>query len=134
MTFRRQARVLFALTAAALVTGLTARAGEPVPADVEVVLSDFEYTPERLALRADQPYLLRFVNRGSGGHNFHAAAFFKSARVDPADAGMVAGGKVEVRKGETVAVRLVPTRGVYPVRCTHFLHATFGMKGVVTVE
>jgi hypothetical protein len=63
---------------------------------IDVVLTDFAFTPQRLHLRQGQSYRLRFVNRGSGGHNFSSPAFFAAARIDPADAGAVAGGKVEL--------------------------------------
>jgi plastocyanin len=101
---------------------------------VEIVLSDFAFTPQNPHLRRGQAYRLRFTNRASGGHNFSAPAFFASARVNPADAGYVAGGKVELGARQSVSVRLIPAAGIYDVTCTHFLHAGFGMVGRVTVD
>jgi plastocyanin len=101
---------------------------------VDVILSDFAFTPKSLRFHRGQAYQLRFVNRGSGGHNFSAPEFFASAQVNPADAGTVAGGKVELGKGESRTVRLVPAAGTYRVTCTHFLHTSFGMTGSIAVD
>ena len=101
---------------------------------IDVILTDFAFTPQRLHLRQGQAYRLRFVNRGSGGHNFSAPAFFAAARIDPADAGAVAGGKIELGGNQSRTLRLVPAAGNYAVTCTHFLHAGFGMVGSITVD
>jgi len=113
-----------------------ARAQQPAdPAQpVEIALSNFDFTPKDLHLRQGQAYRLRFVNRGSGGHNFSAPDFFAAARIDPADAAAVAKGSVELAKGEAREVRLTPAAGTYKVKCTHFMHSAFGMKGSITVE
>lgn len=92
---------------------------------IEIVLSDFRFAPDTIRLKAGQRVTLHFVNRGSGGHNFAAPEFFGPA---------VTGGKVEVAKGESRDVTLTPGAGTYPVRCTHFLHSGFGMKGRIIVE
>ena len=101
---------------------------------VDIVLSDFAFTPANLRLHQGQTYRLRFVNRGTGGHNFSAPEFFAAARISPADAATVAGGRVEVGRGEARTVRLIPATGSYRVTCTHFLHASFGMTGSITVD
>ncbi len=102
---------------------------------VAIVLSDFAFTPQNLRLHHGQAYQLRLVNRGSGGHNLSAPQFFAAAQVSPGDAAAVAGGKVEVGKGETRTVRLTPMAvGSYGMTCTHFLHAGFGMTGSITVD
>lgn len=112
---------------------LAAGAEVPVPA-VEVVLSDFRFTPAALELKAGERVMLHFSNQGSGGHSFSAPDFFAAATIDPASAPLVAKGKVEVKKGASVDVTLVPAKGKYPLRCTHFLHGAFGMKGSIEVR
>lgn len=97
------------------------------PPRVEIVLSNFAFTPETIRLKAGQPVTLHFVNDGSGGHNFAAPEFFKGV------AG-VKGGKIELAKGESRDVTLTPRAGTYTVKCTHFLHTSFGMKGAIVVE
>ena len=101
---------------------------------VDVVLSNFAFTPETLRLQHGQAYRLHFVNRGSGGHNFSAPDFFAHARIAPSDAGFIREGKVELGKGEAHDIRLIPEQGTYRVKCTHFLHTGFGMKGMIQVE
>lgn len=109
-----------------------APASEPQP--VEIMLSNFAFAPKELHLRQGQSYRLHFVNSGSGGHNFSAPDFFGSAQVDPADAGAITKGGIELAKGETRDVRLKPAAGTYKVKCTHFMHAAFGMKGKISVD
>lgn len=101
---------------------------------VDVELSNFDFTPKRLVLRRDQPYRLRLTNRGSSGHDFSAPAFFKAAIVATEDAAAVVKGRIDVKKGETRVVRIVPRAGRYKLKCTHFMHAAFGMKGEIIVE
>jgi plastocyanin len=65
---------------------------------VNIALSNFAFTPETLQLHRGQAYRLHFVNQGSSGHNFSAPEFFAAAQINPADAGAVSGGKVELKK------------------------------------
>jgi plastocyanin len=97
------------------------------PARVEIVLSNFKFAPETIRLQAGQAVTLHFVNDGSGGHNFWAPEFFSGV---PG----VAGGRIELGKGESRDVTVTPRAGTYAVRCTHFLHTSFGMKGLIVVK
>src|SRR3546814_19953647 len=77
-----------------------------------------------------QHYRLHLSNEGSGGHNFSGAKFFAAVRIDAADQALVQKGKVEVPKGGSVDVGFTHvTPGRYKIKCTHFLHSSFGMKG-----
>src|SRR6478735_5776858 len=51
---------------------------------VDVTLVDFSFRPSRIVLEHGRPYRLHLENRGSGGHNFDAPAFFRSV-VHPED-------------------------------------------------
>lgn len=101
---------------------------------VNIELSNFAFSPAALHLRQGQVYRLHFVNKGSGGHNYAARTFFSAAQIDPRDLGIVQKGAVNLGKGEARDVRLVPAAGTYKVKCTHFMHSTFGMKGSITVN
>ncbi|WP_262272172.1 cupredoxin domain-containing protein [Microvirga yunnanensis] len=102
---------------------------------VNIVLSDFAFTPQNLHLHHGQAYQIRLVNRGSGGHNLAAPEFFAATQVSPGDAATLVGGRIEVGKGESRTVSLIPvTVGRYRMSCTHFLHAGFGMTGTITVD
>jgi uncharacterized cupredoxin-like copper-binding protein len=104
---------------------------------VEVVMTDFAFAPATIALTEGRPYRLRLVNRGSGAHDFTAPAFFRAVALEPGGgAGQVASlGTVDVERGDTVELRLVPLKkGEYDLECTHLLHALFGMTGKITVS
>lgn len=102
--------------------------------EVGVTLSDFDYAPKEIQLQHGQAYRLHLVNQGSGGHNFAAPEFFAAAQLDPADAGAIKKGKIEVPEGESRDVRLIPAAGRYKVHCTHFMHTVFGMNGSIVVN
>lgn len=114
----------FLLGLAAL-TALTVAPAQAAPQRVEIVLANFSFTPAALHLKAGQPVVLHFVNKGSGGHNYAAPEFFGSA---------IPGGRIELDKDETRDVALTPRAGHYKVKCTHFLHTSFGMKGTIDVD
>lgn len=101
---------------------------------VEVKLSSFDFTPSTLHLHAGRPVVLHLVNTGSGGHDFTAPAFFKSAQVQPGSRGAVAKGSVEVPGHRSVDVALVPKAGDYPLKCSHAFHKTLGMTGRIVVD
>lgn len=101
---------------------------------VNIELSNFAFNPAALHLHQGRVYRLHFVNKGSGGHNFSARSFFSAAQIDPQDLGVLQEGSVNLGKGEARDIRLVPAAGSYKVKCTHFMHSTFGMKGSITVN
>src|SRR5690348_13012915 len=107
---------------AALATGLLACAAGHATAqgaDMRVELSNFDFTPHELHLRAGQPTTLVLANVASGGHDFSAPEFFAAARIEPADAGLVDEGGIDVPGKSTRTVRLVPAAGNYKLTCTH---------------
>jgi plastocyanin len=101
------------------------------PRTVEVRLSNFSFEPHAIGLTAGRPIILHLVNNGSGGHNFSAPQFFAAST---GVSGPVDEGVVEVPGHQSVDITLTPSPGTYPVRCTHRLHTTFGMRGTITVE
>jgi plastocyanin len=101
---------------------------------ITVVLSSFKFAPATIRLRAGQPVILRLQNGGGAGHDFSAPAFFRAAAIRQQDAGKLAGGSVDVGGRESVDIALIPVAGTYPLRCTHALHSTFGMKGSIVVQ
>lgn len=108
---------------------------EPGPQSTRIVLANFSFTPADLQLDSGKPVVLHFVNEGSGGHNFVAPEFFAAAQMDEATrARLGRKGVVELAKGESLDVALTPVAGAYKVKCTHFLHAGFGMTGTITVK
>jgi plastocyanin len=123
--------VLLALPAA----GVAAQAPDWAHAQrVEVKLSSFDFTPSTIHLRAGRPVVLHLVNTGSGGHDFTAPGFFAAAQVQPSSRSALAKGEVEVSGHRSVDVALVPKAGVYPLKCSHAFHKTFGMTGRIVVD
>jgi len=102
---------------------------------MEIVLANFSFTPSDIRMVAGRPVTLHFVNQGSGGHNFTATEFFTAATMDASTrAKLGKKGVVELDKGERMDVTLTPKAGSYEVKCGHFLHAGFGMKGTIKVS
>ncbi len=118
---------LFALLVAVPATA----AAQPSARTVEVQLSNFDFAPSAIRLRAGEPIVLRLVNSARGGHDFAAPEFFAAAS---GVSGPVDEGKVEVAGHASAEIRLTPARGRYRLRCTHMLHTTFGMTGEIIVE
>jgi plastocyanin len=102
---------------------------------VEVVMTDYMFTPDKLRFRANTPTHLRLVNNAGHGHSFDAPELFAAMRVADDDQSKITDGKIEVEGGQTVDVKLVPqTPGTYKFHCSHFLHATFGMSGEAVIR
>lgn len=108
-------------------------AAAQAPTTVDIALSSFKFAPATIRLHHGQRYVLRLTNAASGGHDFSAEKFFAAAQL--ADNARVRKGTIEVGGGETVTITLTaPAAGTYPVRCTHFMHTAFGMKGAIVVD
>lgn len=120
-------RALLLLAAFFPVAGLA----QDAPQRVEVQLSSFDFIPSTIRLAAGRPIVLHLVNSGDGGHNFAAPEFFAAAQ---GVSGPVDRGRVEVSGHQSADIALTPTRGTYRLRCTHTLHASFGMTGEIVVE
>ncbi len=100
---------------------------------VTVVLTNFAFTPARVALRAGVPIRLRLVSQSDGGHDFSAPAFFAKSSF-PTGSTAPTGGAIEVGSQQTVEIALTPlVPGSYAVECTHFLHSLFGMTATIDV-
>jgi len=79
--------------------------------------------------------VLHFVNTAKGGHDFSAKAFFAAAEVAPEDRALVAKGSVELSGGQSADVHLTaPAAGSYEAHCSHFMHASLGMTGMILVQ
>lgn len=116
--------------------GVPASAGDAQSAQtIQVNMSNYEFTPGMLQLRANNSYRLRLTNTSHSGHDFDAPQLFAAASIAPADQSKVADGEVEVGGGQTVEVTFTPTRaGAYKFHCSHFLHSAFGMTGEAVVQ
>lgn len=127
--------LLLALTLLALTSSARAAPDWGTAHEVEIRLSNFSFTPDRIELKSGEAYRLHLVNTASGGHNFDAGKFFAAAQVSPSDQAKVQKGTIELKGGETKDIRLVaPAAGSYKLHCSHFMHSTFGMTGEIVVR
>jgi len=118
---------------ALLALALLAAAPAPAEQRVDIALSNFKFTPNRIALVHGQSYVLHLTS--SGGHSFAAKEFFAAATMPAADRALVKDGKVELNSSKAVDLHFTaPKAGSYPIKCTHLLHASFGMTGVFVVS
>ena len=125
----------YLLTALLALTASSAMAQATATATIPVQLTNFKFTPNQIVLQHGQPYVLSLTNAADGGHNFAAPAFFAAASVAAADQPLLKKGSVEVPAGQVREIHLVaPAPGQYDLKCTHFLHAGFGMKGTIVVQ
>jgi uncharacterized cupredoxin-like copper-binding protein len=121
---------LFRLVLPIAALALTASAQ---PRRIDVRLSNFKFTPATIMLTHGQPYVLHLSS--SGGHSFAAKEFFAAATMPVADRAKVKGGKADLEGGDSVDIHFTaPKPGSYPIKCTHFLHASFGMTGKIVVR
>ena len=129
----RTAFVTLFMASASLPAISEIRAAEP--AMVEVKLENFAFSPDTVKLDHDHDYVLRLNNTASGGHSFSAADFFAASQVEAADGAKIKKGAVDVPSHSTVTIHLKTGHaGVYKLKCTHFLHNSFGMKGQIIVR
>ena len=131
-------RIAVLLFAAALSAG-PAAAGQSTDWDhaqpLSVELSNFTFMPMELTLRHGIAYRIHLANLSSGGHDFSAKDFFANATVAPEDRAKIKDGKISLGGGESADIRLVPNKaGTFKIKCSHFMHTTFGMTGNVVVQ
>jgi uncharacterized cupredoxin-like copper-binding protein len=123
------------LIAFSLLSALSiAPAGAVNPTVATVDLANFSFTPNTVVLQAGVPTVLRLRNLSGGGHSFAAPQFFAASKVRPESAALVQNGRVEVPGHSSVDVDIIPAAGQFALRCSHPLHATFGMKGTIDVR
>ncbi|HEY6917515.1 MAG TPA: plastocyanin/azurin family copper-binding protein [Allosphingosinicella sp.] len=101
---------------------------------IDVTLSNFEYRPSDLTLRAGEPVMLHLMNIADGGHDFTARKLFESAMIRERDKALIRNGGVEVPAHESRDIGFTPVAGRYKVECTHPFHHMMGMAGEILVQ
>jgi uncharacterized cupredoxin-like copper-binding protein len=117
-------------------SGTTSSAADWSKAEtIEIDLDSYSFAPKSLHLKQGNAYTLHFVNKSSKSHDFTAPEFFAALTVAPGDVAKIAEGEVELAGGESVDVKAVANKaGKYSVKCSHFLHASFGMTGEAVID
>ena len=101
------------------------------PAQIAVQVWSFGFGPKPLHLAAGKPVTLAFVNQSGSSHDFTAKEFFVASTIT---SGAAPGGKIALAPHETKTITLVPRAGTYEAHCSHFLHASMGMKDEIIVN
>jgi uncharacterized cupredoxin-like copper-binding protein len=133
-------RIVIAVAFALVATQASSQATQGAPdwshaETVTVELSNFKFSPSTMQLKQGQAYDLRLANMASGGHDFSASEFFAASRILDADRAKITEGRVPVTGGKSIDIHLVaPAAGTYKLRCTHFMHSSFGMTGEIVVQ
>ncbi len=118
---------------ALLAFALTAAAPSAAVERVDVALSNFKFTPSTIHLHHGQQYVLHLSSTGS--HSFAAKTFFAAATIAQGDRATITDGKIELNSSRAVDIHFTaPAAGTYPIKCTHTLHASFGMTGKIIVD
>lgn len=125
-------KILFILLAACFPLAAQSQTSNSTLVNVE--LSNFQFSPKEIHLKAGVPIVLRLHNAAGGGHNFNAPLFFRAAKMSSTAIQLVHDGIVEIPAHGTVDIALIPSAGSYRLKCSHTLHSTFGMKGAIRVE
>lgn len=128
-------RALLTLAFAAGTLSPAAMGQSQGPARIEIDVSNFKFAPATISLQHNHPYVLHFVNKSGGSHNFVAGKFFSAANIAPEDRKLVSKGAVDLSGQETLDIHLVaPAAGRYKAHCSHFMHSTFGMTASIVVS
>lgn len=111
---------------------------------VTIELTEHEFAPKNVLLKADQPYRLVIKNNGEKDHYYTATEFYKSVAWRKAQTPKPYGGEIKApylnavevyKKGGQVELFIVPVKkGAYEVICTIDDHKDKGMSGTITVE
>jgi len=111
---------------------------------VTIELTEHEFAPKDLKLKADTPYRVVLKNNGEKDHYYTATEFFKSVAWRKAQTPKPHGGEIKApyftavemyKKGGTVELFFVTVKkGTYEVICTIDDHKEKGMSGSITVE
>jgi len=152
-------RMAAMLAVVLLVTGLTAvAAAAPKPQKISVTMTDFKFTPNKVAATVGTPIELTLINKGKVEHEFMVYPAPKTApadwdeylipntyfqnmgevEVEFAGQGAVAGTslfEVEVKSGKRATVHFTPNKkGTFEIGCHVEGHYEAGMKGILTVK
>ena len=121
----------FLLSGATLALPASVAGAPPAKPNVTIMLASYSFSPNPIYLAGGVPVRLIFTNRSGQTHEFDAPQFFRSARIL---SGSAPSGEVELRKGRSAVIELVPARGTYKVHCGRPFHTMLGMTARIIVS
>lgn len=111
---------------------------------INIELSEHDFDPKHLKLKANKPYRFVIKNTGEADHYYTAGDFFKSVAWRKVMSSRPHGGEIKApyftaieafKKGGTVELFFVTVKtGTFDVVCTIDDHKEKGMTGTITVE
>jgi uncharacterized cupredoxin-like copper-binding protein len=111
---------------------------------ITIELSEHDFDPKHLKLKANKPYRLVIKNAGEADHYYTASEFFKSVAWRKVMSSRPYGGEIKApyftaievfKKVGVVELYFVPVKkGTFEVICTIDDHKEKGMTGSITVE
>jgi len=120
-----------AVLAALLVLACAGRVNAAAAA-VDLTMTEYRFSPDRLLFRRGLPYRLVLENRGAELHEFTAPEFLAAIALDNPEALAPGGKEVVVRPGQRAEPRFVALRpGRYAMSCAD--HDWAGMVGEIIV-
>lgn len=108
--------------------------------EVELLLSSYDFTPDRLTFVTGKPYRLKLTNTAGSDHTFTAPGFFRAIAVRRlvSREGEETNPRLEeigFDPGETKTLEFIAVRpGSYDFLCDLPLHEIFGMQGSAFIE
>lgn len=104
---------------------------------LSVTVTNDRFAPAQLTMKSGGQYILRLRNASDRKHNFSAPAFFKYARVSPADGRLISDNKVDLEPGQSATLHLVAPdtpNSHYEFRSTNLADAAEKLKGDILVR
>lgn len=111
---------------------------------ITVELTEHDFDPKHIKLKANKPYRLVIKNIGEADHYYTAGEFFKSVAWRKVMSAKPHGGEIKApyftaietfKKGGTIELYFVTVKkGTFEVICTIDDHKDKGMTGSITVE
>jgi uncharacterized cupredoxin-like copper-binding protein len=115
------------------ILGITLGAATPAPETLNVVMTDYKFTPDHVTFRHAVHYRLHLENHGKETHEFTAPVFFATAKIDNPKILNREHTEIVMQPGDAKDLLLTPGKpGTYDLRCSD--HDWNGMVGGITVE
>ena len=118
---------------------LAALAGDALAQEIESVnisLTSYAFAPNMVSLKVGTKYRLHFSPIAKPKITILAhQKFFAAAQIDAKDQAEISGGAIDIGAGQAVDVTVTPVQaGRYDFICSHFMHKSFGMRGMISVQ
>lgn len=120
----------FAICCGAILAAAPASAAAQTPVQ-HIELRSYAYSPTVIHLKAGRAVTLHFMNQAGKSHDFTARSFFAASKIL---SGAVSGGEIDLGRGQTASVTLIPAAGRYKVHCGHLMHKQLGMTAEILVD